>query len=124
FRPMSSSGPTTTARRPRPSWPYSRNRVSGKPGAVQTSPTAVLQPCLLCAFPDHRRGSAARRGRGRVPQLVTADGERPLLFSPAPIGERGGLDLEGKGLVRRVDGQDAEVGEAPPDDRLLLLRRG
>ncbi|PYN94767.1 MAG: hypothetical protein DMD89_20835 [Candidatus Rokuibacteriota bacterium] len=31
---MSSSGPTTTARRPRPSWPYSRNRVSGKPGAV------------------------------------------------------------------------------------------
>src|SRR5438552_7183699 len=55
------------------------------------------KPRLLCAFPDHRCGSAARRGRGRVPQLVTADGERPLLFSPAPIGEGGGLDLEGKG---------------------------
>src|SRR6266849_3546092 len=58
----------------------------------------LLQLRLLGAFPDHRRGSAARRGRGRVPQLVTADGERPLLFSHAPIGERGGLDLEGKGL--------------------------
>src|SRR3989441_68800 len=84
----------------------------------------LLQPRLPCAFPDHRRGSAARRGRGRVPQLVTADGERPLLLSPAPIGERGGLDLEGKGLVRRADGEGAEVGEAPPDDRLVFLRSG
>src|SRR5205823_6759067 len=75
-------------------------------------------------FPDNRRGSAGRRGRGRVPQLVTADGERPLLFSPAPIGERGGLDLEGKGLVRRVDGYGAEVGEASSDDRLVFLRSG
>jgi len=64
----------------------------------------LLQLRLLCAFPDNRRGTAARRGRGRVPQLVTADGERPLLFSPTPIGKRGGRDLEGKGLVRRVDG--------------------
>ena len=64
----------------------------------------LIQLRLLCAFPDNRRGTAARRGRGRVPQLVTADGERPLLFSPTPIGKRGGRDLEGKGLVRRVDG--------------------
>src|SRR5438552_18359385 len=64
----------------------------------------LLQLRLLCAFPDNRRGTAARRGRGRVPQLVTADGERPLLFSPTPIGKRGGRDLEGKGLVRRVAG--------------------
>src|SRR5207249_8664886 len=55
----------------------------------------LLQLRLLCAFPDNRRGTAARRGRGRVPQLVTADGERPLLFSPTPIGKRGGRDLEG-----------------------------
>src|SRR2546425_7416283 len=77
-----------------PEWDEGRRRLLSE----------LLQPRLLCAFPDHRRGSAARRGRGRVPQLVTADGERALLFSPAPIGERGGLDLEGKGLVRRVDG--------------------
>src|SRR6266571_4651 len=79
---------------------------------------------LLGAFPDRRRGSAARRGWDRIRQFVTGEGERSLLFGSVPIGERGGLDLEGNGLVRRVDGYGAEVGDAPPDDRLVFLRSG
>src|SRR5256885_4243103 len=59
---------------------------------------------LLGAFPNHRRGSATRRGWDRILQFVPGDGEYALLFSPVPIRERGGLDLEGKSLVCRVDG--------------------
>src|SRR5947207_13557538 len=64
----------------------------------------LLQLLLLCAFPDNRRGTAARRGRGRVPQLGTADGARPVLFSPTPFWNRDGRRLDGKGLERSVAG--------------------
>jgi hypothetical protein len=66
FRRMSSSGPTTTASRRRPNWPYSRNRVSGKPGTVQNRASrrtaqsrsfrltigALKEDCLTCRFPQ------------------------------------------------------------------------
>ncbi len=76
---------------------------------------------LLGALPDHRRGSAARRGGNRIRQFVTGDGERALLFGSVPLGEQRGLDLEGEGLVRRVDGDGAKVGDAPLDDGLVFL---
>src|SRR4029450_7678978 len=93
----------------------------GRARAAQRSSCARLR--LLGAFPDHRPGSAARLGWDRIRQFVTGEGERSLLFGPIPIGERGGLDLEGNDLVRRVDGYSAEVGDAPLDDRLVFLRR-
>ena len=71
-------------------------------------------PRLLGAFPHHRRGATARRGRNRIHQFVPSDGKGTLLFGPVPIGECGGLDLEGQSLVCRVGGDGAEVGEAPP----------
>src|SRR5512134_1428096 len=94
----------------------------GRAGTGRLSSCSRLR--LLGAFPDHRRDSTARRGWDRIRQFVTGDGECALLFGPVPIGERGGLDLEGKGLVGRVDGYGTEVGEAPPDDRLVFLRSG
>src|SRR5262249_36460258 len=94
-------------------------------GQLRTTPTVSECPApLLDALPGHCRTSTTRRGRGRVPQFVTADGERPLLFSPAPIWKRSGLDLEGEGLVGRVDGQSAEVGEGSPNDCLVFFRSG
>ena len=98
-----------------------RTARPGRAGAGRRSSGARLR--LLGAFPDRRQGAAARRGWGRKLQFVTGDSERALLFDPVPIGERGGLDLEGQGLVRRVDGNGAEVEEAPPDDHLVFLGR-
>src|ERR1700704_431837 len=39
-----------------------------------------VSPPLLGAFPDHRRGAAARRGWDRKRQFVTGEGEWSLLF--------------------------------------------
>src|SRR4051812_46750471 len=47
-----------------------------------------MLPRLLGAFPDHRRGTAARRGWDRIRQVVTGDGERALLFGAVPIGQQ------------------------------------
>src|SRR2546423_12353067 len=56
---------------------------------------------LLGALPDQRPGSAARLGWDRILQFVTGEGGSSFLFGPVPVWGRGGLDLEGKGLVRR-----------------------
>src|SRR5262249_4225926 len=64
FPRMSSSGPTTTARRLRSSWPYSRNRVSGKPGAVHYKPdaTSVISYWVVdAATTQHLRDELACR---------------------------------------------------------------
>src|SRR2546425_698777 len=73
----------------------------------------------------------SRRGRQLFPSLradfpklhptISGEGEWSLLFGPVPIGERGGVDLEGKGLFGSIDGYGAEVGEAPRNDRLVFF---
>src|SRR5712691_8694425 len=86
-------------KRPSHLFPFPINRHSSPLHlmSITTSYRHNLLHSSLGAFPDRRRGSAARRGWDRILQFVTGDGERSLLLGSVPIGERGGLDLEGDG---------------------------